>query len=81
MIVCQAVAQFADKTSACSRTVSVAISCLSGVSPYLQRIRLDQGSEGHKMNRIPLPSERFWAPWPSCPRCYETSDRCQRGAT
>ena len=29
MIVCQAVAQFADKTSACSRTVSVAISCLS----------------------------------------------------
>jgi len=44
MIVCQAVAQFADKTSACSRTVSVALSCLSGVSPYLQRIRLTKGA-------------------------------------
>jgi len=32
--------QFADNTSACSSTVSVAFSCMSGGYPYLRRIRL-----------------------------------------
>lgn len=35
----QDVVQFADNTSACSRTVIVAFSCLSGGYPYLRRIR------------------------------------------
>lgn len=37
--VLQATAQMSESTSACSRTVRVAFSCLSGGYPYFRRIR------------------------------------------